>query len=103
MCADEYFDLTLLKLFKCFFFFFRRSEAIDIINGNREIFQAVRKCLVMLKSEDGGRHQDGSLFAIDTGLKCRSYGHLCLSKTYIAANQPIHWRSRFHIFLYIRG
>ena len=55
----------------------------------------------MLESQNGGRHHNRGLFSVTNSFKGCTYGDFCFSKTYIAANQPIHGRRLLHIFFNI--
>ena len=55
----------------------------------------------MLHRKNGGWHQHSYLFSFRRRFKSGADGHLRLSKTNVATNQPVHGVRLLHIFLYI--
>ena len=57
----------------------------------------------MLLCEDGGRHQNGDLLAVENRLEGRPQRNLRLAVAHVAADQAIHDAVALHVFLGVRN
>ena len=55
----------------------------------------------MLLRQDGRRHQDGHLFAVQDRLEGGAQGHLGLAIAHVAADEAVHRLRSLHIFLHL--
>ena len=77
---------------------FLGTEAGQFRNADRPVGKPVAEGLGMLLGQQGGRCQQGYLFAAHDGDKSRTQGHFGLAETDIAANQPVHRFVGGHVF-----
>ena len=97
MRADDYVDFSGCKVGKYGFNFFRLPCAGQIIDPDREFFQACRECGEMLEGQHCRRYEHGGLLAVGGSFESRAYRYFSLAKAYIAANQAVHRAVAFHI------
>ena len=57
----------------------------------------------MLQRQNGSWDQHSHLFGVGDRLKRCSYSHFCFAKTYVAANQAVHWPRSFHVAFDVLG
>ena len=97
VCADDYVDFSGCKIGKYGFHVFGFPCAGQIIDPDREFFQARRECGEMLECQHCRRHEHCGLLAVGGCFESGAYRHFCLAKAYIAANQAVHRAVAFHI------
>ena len=99
MSADNNIDQPLFQILNGLFHLCRRAETRHQINSHWKILHPLYEGIVMLLSQDRCRNQIYYLFPVLNGLKGCPQGNLRFSVPYIAANQPIHNLSAFHVSL----
>jgi hypothetical protein len=75
------------------------AEAGEHLHLDREGSQPLAEVGVVLLGQDGGRHQDGDLFAVHDGLEGRPQRHLGLTVAHVATDQPVHRLGLLHVGL----
>src|SRR5690606_35363889 len=95
--------LSFFEVLEGFLDLLGRLETVDVIDICRHSLESLGKGTMMLQGQDGRRYQNSDLFAIRHSLESRAYGHFCLAKAYVSADQPIHRVGAFHISLDIAG
>ena len=95
--ADHDVDVALGQLRHGGINFFCGLEAAHHLDGDRPVGEAVAKAVVVLLSEQGGRHQNRHLLAAVHGNKRRTHGHFGFTKAHIAADQTIHRLAAEHV------
>ena len=102
--ADEDIDFAFLEPLQRLFLLFGTFKAVDVIDGDRKIFQPFRKGFKMLHYQDGGGHQYGHLLAVGHRFKSRPDGNFGFTEAHIAADKPVHGMLLFHVvFNRLRG
>ena len=79
------------------------AEPREHVHPAREVQKSCGKCIVMLLCEDGGRHQNGDLLAVENRLEGRPQRNLRLAVAHVAADQAIHDAVALHVFLGVRN
>ena len=74
-------------------------EHREQLHLDREAFNARERRLVMLPGQDGRRHQNRALFALDDAFKRGAQRNFGLAEAHVPAEQPLHWARRLHILL----
>ena len=75
----------------------RPSKARGMGDTDRQPVETFRKRLVVLTGQQGCRHDDGHLHAIERRDKGRAQGHFGFAETDITAHQTVHWPPRCQI------
>ena len=103
MCTYQDVYLTLFQVFKHLSGFLRRACPAEVIYPYRHAFQTLFKCLIVLESQNGSRHQHRNLLAVARSLEGCTDGNLSLAEAHIATNQTVHRSAALHILLYLLG
>ena len=74
-----------------------RPETAEHFDAHRIIDHALAKSFEMLLRENGGRREDGDLFAFHDRFEGGANGDLGFSETDVAADQAIHRARLFHV------
>ena len=101
MCTYQDVYLTLFQVFKHLSGFLRRACPAEVIYPYRHAFQTLFKCLIVLESQNGSRHQHRNLLAVARSLEGCTDGNLSLAEAHIATNQTVHRSAALHILLYL--
>ena len=80
----------LLGLFGC-------SCSRKVVYRNGHILQSLTESLVMLECKHRGWNEHSHLFSIGSCLESCPHRYFGLAKANVAAHQPIHWATAFHI------
>ena len=97
MSADDELNLARCQPLKHGFRFGRRHEARKHLSANRETAETLGESVKMLLGEQSGGHQHRHLLASLNGLESGTHGYFGFAEPYIAAHQPIHRRTAFHV------
>ena len=99
VCADDEIDLASAQIVERFLLLIGRAEAREHVDRHREGAEAARCRDVMLLGQNGGRHQNGDLLAVENALHRRAQRDFGLAEAHVAAEQPVHRRGRLHVVL----
>ncbi len=81
-----------------------RLGAVEILDLDGQVAQALREGAVVLQCEYGRGHEHRRLFAVDSRLERGAYGNFGLAEAHVAAYETIHRLLRLHVALYgLRG
>ena len=103
MGSNDYIHLSILQLLQRGFSFLCGPKTVQVIDSYWKIFQAFGKSLVMLKSQNGRRHQHCYLFSVIHSFKRGSYRNFSLSEANVPTHEAIHWAFVLHVGFDIRG
>ena len=97
MGANHHVGLTAAQVANGFLLLLGRTEAVEQLDGHRHALHPTQYGLIMLPSQDRGRHQEGALFALADTFKSGAQGHLGLTETDVSAQQAVHRNRPLHI------
>ena len=95
--TDDEVDLADREIVERFFLLLRRAEAGEDVNRDREGREAADGGEVMLLGQDGRRHQDRHLLAVQDALHRGAERDLRLAEADVAAEQSLHRGRGLHI------
>ena len=95
--TDHHVDIPLLQLLQVLGNFFVGYKTADHGDSHPERFQPFPAGKQMLLGQHCCGHQQGYLFSVHNGLKCRTQGHLGFPVAHIPAEQAVHGDGFFHI------
>ncbi len=78
----------------------RRPEAGEHLHLHREVREPLPEGAVVLLGEDGGRHQDHDLLAVQAGFERGPQSDLGLAVAHVAAEEPVHGLAGLHVVLH---
>ena len=96
---DDDIHFALFELFERGFLLCFGAKARQHVDVDRVGGEALAKRLVMLSGEDGGRHEEGDLLAVLSGLEGGTDGDFGFPEADVAADEPVHRGGRFHVRL----
>ena len=99
MGADDDVDAAFAQKLQDFALFGVRPETAEHFDSDRIIEHALPEGLEMLLREDGGRREDGHLFAFHDRFEGGANRDLCFAETDVAADQTIHRTRLLHVAL----
>ena len=73
------------------------AEAGNYVDVHRILGKTAQGGEIVLPGQDGGGHQDGGLLTVQHALHHGPEGHLRLSVTHVAAQQPVHGHRALHV------
>ena len=95
--ADDDVDLPFFEPLQDSLLLLGRAEAGEHLHRDRILLEPLVEGLVVLLGQDGGRHQNTGLLAVQSGFKGGPHGDLGLAVTHIAADQPVHRFALLHV------
>ncbi len=99
MRADDDIDAAFAQKLQDFALLGVRAETAEHFDADRVIEHALPEGFEMLLREDGGRREDGDLFAFHDRFEGGANRHLRFAETDVAADQAIHRTRLLHVAL----
>ena len=101
MGSYEDVNLATFEFFEQFLRLFRGAGPGEIIHLYGHILQPLGECLEVLQGKHCCRHQHSHLLAVVGGFEGSTDSNFRLTKSYIAADKPVHRTSLLHILLHL--
>ena len=103
MGADEDVYLTRLQVCQDLFHLLRALQTAQVLDPHRHVLHSLAEGVVVLQGQDGGRYQDGYLFAVCRYLERCPHRYFGLTESYVTAHQSIHRHRALKVVLNVRG
>ena len=92
--------LAVFKSIRYISHFLGSPQTAQVVDSAGKITQPVLERIVMLKGQNGGRHQYGHLLVVGHCLECRPHGNLGLAESHVSAYQTVHRAVALHVFFH---
>ena len=97
MGADQDIDFAFRGLLEDLRLLFSAAEAGEHFDAYRPVGETIAEVVIVLLSQQGGRHQYRHLFVVLHGEEGGAHGHFGLAEAHIATHQAVHGQRLAHI------
>ena len=95
--ADQDIDFAFRGLLEDLRLLFSAAEAGEHFDAYRPVGETIAEIVIVLLSQQGGRHQHRHLLVVLHGEEGGAHGHFGLAEAHIAAHQAVHGQRLAHI------